>query len=68
MFVCVYLSYHTTQATRAERKAEKQCQRQSANSGQKTRSCIEGGAILTNFSGFLEVRFFLLFGPTLADS
>jgi len=37
----VYLSYHTTH-TRAERRAETQCQRRSANSGQKTKRGIEG--------------------------
>ena len=35
-----YLSYHTTHTTRAERRAEKQCQRRGASSGQKTKRGI----------------------------
>jgi len=38
----VYLSYHTTHTTTAERRAENQCQRRGASSGQKTKRGIEG--------------------------
>jgi len=41
-FYFFYLSYHTTHTTRAERRAEKQCRRRGASSGQKTRRGIEG--------------------------
>jgi len=37
-----YLSYHTTHTTTAGRRAEKQRQRRSASSGQKTKRGIEG--------------------------
>jgi len=37
----VYLSYHTTHTTKAERRAEKQRQRRGASSGQKTKRGIE---------------------------
>jgi len=38
----VYLSYHTTHTTKAERRAETQRQRRGASSGQKTKRGIEG--------------------------
>ena len=38
----IYILYHTTHTTTAERKAEKQCQRGGASSGQKTKRGIEG--------------------------
>ena len=40
--VCVYLSYHTTHTTTAERRVEKQCRRRGASSGQKTKRGIGG--------------------------
>jgi len=42
LFCFVSLSYHTTHTTTAERRAEKQCQRRGASSGQKTKRGIEG--------------------------
>jgi len=42
VFFGVYLSYHTTHTATAERRAEKQCQRRGANSGQKTKRGIAG--------------------------
>jgi len=38
----VHPSYHTTHTTPAEGRAEKQCRRRGASSGQKTRRSIEG--------------------------
>jgi len=40
--VFVYLSYHTTHTTKAERRAEKQRQRLGGSSGQKIKRGIEG--------------------------
>jgi len=56
-FVFVYLSYHTTHTTTAERRAEKQCRRRGASSGQKTKRGIEGEDVAG-----IE-RFFSLKGP-----
>ena len=36
----VHLSYHTTHTTKTERRAEKQCRRRGASSGQKTKRGI----------------------------
>jgi len=55
----VYLSYHTTHTTKAERRAEKQRQRRSAGSGHKTKRGIEGE---DPAAAGIE-RFFSLKGP-----
>jgi len=57
--VVVYFSYHTTHTTIAERRAEKQCQRRGASSGQKIKSDIEGE---DPAAASIE-RFFSLKGP-----
>ena len=62
LFFCLcteYLSYHTTHTTTAERRADKQCQRRSASSVQKTKSGIEGE---DPAAAGIE-RFFSLKGP-----
>jgi len=55
----VYLSYHTTHTTKAERRAEKRRQRRGVSSGQTTKRGIEGEDPAT---AGIE-RFFSLKGP-----
>jgi len=57
--VCVYLSYHTTHTTTAERRVEKQCRRRGASSGQKTKREIEGeDPAATGIERFFSLRGF----------
>ena len=53
----VYLSYHTTHTTKAERRAEKQRQRRSASSGQSTKRGIEGeDPAAAGIEGFFSLK------------
>ena len=58
-FFFFYPSYHTTHTTKAEPRAEDECQRQGASSGQKTKRGIEGE---DPAAAGIE-RFFSLKGP-----
>jgi len=57
--IVVYLSWRTTRTTIAERRAEQQCRRRGASSGQKTKRGIEGE---DPAAAGIE-RFFSLQGP-----
>ena len=63
----MYLSYHTTHTTRAERRADKLRQRRSASIGQKTKRGIEGedpaAAGVEGFFSLKGVFYFIFTGP-----
>jgi len=60
IYIFVYLSYHTTHTTKAERRGEKHRQRRCASSGQNTKRGIEGE---DPAAAGIQRRFLSLKGP-----